>query len=207
MHGTGQAVFSTGTSIDKGAPDHPRRGRAVSMAPHRLQRETITHHRLPFRAMRQRPGSPLASLPENHQMGDFMRDGDSQIIFQVFCQQLQVNPQQRAGIPAKAGLSGAAPPQRQINGCRRQIEPITSTGALFRRTHGLLKPQRQAFQGMRDHRQVTFSGCRSHMPHYHGPRLNLAQKRPELNSREQGGLTILVTWLILAEQFKIPLSV
>jgi len=115
MHDPGQAMFAAIAPIKEIAGDNPGRGRLVTVAAHRLQIVTVTHDRLPFRAVRARSLAILSGLPVDDQVSNFMRDGLLQVVIEIIRQQLKVDPQKRSTVALDPGLPRTAAAQSKIN--------------------------------------------------------------------------------------------
>ena len=91
VHDAGQTVLSTTAGVEKRSwYDSGWRG-LVAVAACCFQTKTVTHKRLPLRAVRSWLQSFLSRLPVDDQVADFVGNGLAQIIIKIFSEQLQID--------------------------------------------------------------------------------------------------------------------
>jgi hypothetical protein len=126
---SGQVMFPTAAAVQKRFWYDAGRGCPVTVTAAGFEPETVVHDRLPLRTMRARPSPFVASLPVDHQVGDFVRNGIFQKIWEVLCQKLAIEAKTRCAIAINPCLTGAAAAQREVDRCLRQIDAVERTGS------------------------------------------------------------------------------
>jgi hypothetical protein len=115
MHGAGEIMLLTSASVNKRPWYNAGRGGLKAMATSRYQSEAVMHDCLPFWTVGAGVLPFVSRLPIYDQVGHFMGDGMKKVLFEVLCEQRQIDSQTSIPSSVNSGLTSAAASQSEID--------------------------------------------------------------------------------------------